>query len=189
MTVYEIKDLKMEHSINTVSPLKTLSFSACVCVCTDFLNEEQQDLIRGSVGLADRAGTPLKQGQDIPLTGAKHQAEVGWARDTSESETERSETLRKAMLFFSFLFFSHLHFLTSLPKRLWRARPDQSKRQRRQSWEDKSRRARQGLRLTCSVMLVWQPLLFQPALQAVRKNKGFPVEWVPEPVHHVDVGQ
>lgn len=23
MTVYEIKDLKMEHSINTVSPLKT----------------------------------------------------------------------------------------------------------------------------------------------------------------------
>lgn len=40
------------------------------------LNEVQQDVIRGSIGLADGAGTPLKQGQDIPLTGAKRQAEV-----------------------------------------------------------------------------------------------------------------
>lgn len=50
------------------------------------LNEVQQDVIRGSIGLADGAGTPLKQGQDIPLTGAKRQAEVServseWERD------------------------------------------------------------------------------------------------------------
>lgn len=156
-----------------------------------FLNEVQQDVIRGSIGLADGAGTPLKQGQDIPLTGAKRQAEVSeWL---SESETERSETSREPKLF-SFFSPSCLHFLTFLPKRLWRARPErgggaQSKRRRGQSWEDKSRRACEGLRVTCSVMLVWLQLPRQPVLQAVRKKQCFPVEWVPEPVHHVDVGQ
>lgn len=54
-------------------------------------------LIRGSVGLADGADTSLKQGQDIPLTGATRRAEGGCAKDASESETDRSETLRKAV--------------------------------------------------------------------------------------------
>lgn len=59
----------------------------CVCVatvgvnelymCRLFLNEVQQDVIRGSIGLADGAGTPLNQGQDIPLAGAERQAGGG----------------------------------------------------------------------------------------------------------------
>lgn len=44
---------------------KHVSLSVCVCVCKLymhrlFLNEAQQGLIRGSIGLADGAGTPLK---------------------------------------------------------------------------------------------------------------------------------
>lgn len=100
--VYEIKDLNTD-----IVSCSSMCVSVCVCklyMYRLFLNEVQQDVIRGSIGLADGAGTPLKQGQDIPLTGAKHQAEGGWARDTSESETGRSETLRKAILFFSFFF-------------------------------------------------------------------------------------
>lgn len=70
-----------------------------------FLNEVQQDVIRGSIGLADGAGTPLKQGQDIPLTGATHQPEVSewaseWERDGEKWDVQKAEAF---FFFFSFL--------------------------------------------------------------------------------------
>lgn len=34
-------------------------------------------MIRGSIGLANGADTPLRQGKDIPLTGARRQEEGG----------------------------------------------------------------------------------------------------------------
>ena len=77
-------------SVNTLSTLfrRLEVFSASVCspVCMQIAHvqtsssqsEVELHVIRGSIGLADGAGTPLKQGQDIPLTGAMRQEEGGW---------------------------------------------------------------------------------------------------------------
>lgn len=85
----------------------------CIPVCMQivhvqkcsYLNKDEQYVVRGSIGLADwicsGAGTPLTQGQDIPLTGARR--ERGRGRETSESETERREDTEEALHCFFFL--------------------------------------------------------------------------------------
>lgn len=122
------------------------------------------------------AGTPLTQGQDIPLTRARKEAEGGGETSESETDGERGRFWREASLF-CFVFFSP-HFLTSLPRRLRKGRTESEA----QSTRNKTGKA-EGMKanvsvwatlcVTCSVMLVWLPLPLRPASLSVRKRNVF----------------
>lgn len=143
------------------------------------------------------AGTPLTQGQDIPLTGARREEEGGRGGregETSESETERrGDTEETLDCFFFCFFFSSPHFLTSLPGRLWKGRTERQTQSKRDKG-GKTERMKANVSVwvtrcvTCSVMLVWLPLP-PTGVVGCQEKECFPEEWVPEPVHHVDVGQ
>lgn len=99
------------RGITSVSILPTLLYTVedlCVNMCTSVciqivhvqtcssLNEVKPHVVRGSIGLADTegAGTPLTQGQDIPLTGARKGG-------LEMSETERKRDTEEALQFLS----------------------------------------------------------------------------------------
>lgn len=82
------------------------------------LNEVEQHVVRGSIGLAPGAGTPQRQRQDIPLTGARRREEGGRQREKSETERRGDSEATRHFFLFSFFFLLALHFLISLPGRL-----------------------------------------------------------------------
>lgn len=96
------------------------------------LNEVEQHVVRGSIGLADTegAGTPLTQGQDIPLTGAKKEEEGGEDMSETERRGDTEETFQ----------FCYPHFLPSweVEKGQNREGDAKSERQKGQSRENKS---------------------------------------------------
>jgi len=67
------------------------------------LNEVEQHVVRGSIGLADTegAGTPLAQGQDIPLTAARRE-EGGKGRERARARQTGVEILKRRFAVFLF---------------------------------------------------------------------------------------
>lgn len=151
------------------------------CTCADlFLSEWSgaacgKRINRFSWLDTEGAGTPLTQGQDIPLTGARREEEG--ERDERERDREKGRFCRDATVLLFFFSLSP-HFLTSLPWRLWKGRTERET----QSKRDKGGKAERmkanvsawvTLCVTCSVMLVWLPLPLQPASVTVRKRNVF----------------
>lgn len=171
----------------------------CTCVCklhmcclVPLLNE----VLRGSVGLADWIG----QAHLLHRVRTSHWLEGGGRREggqrrSAARQRETARYWRDASLFcFVFFFFLPLYFLTSLPGRFWKGRTERETQNNR----DKGGKAERmkanvnvwvTLCVTCSVMLVRLPLPPQPASFGCQEKECFPEEWVPEPVHHVAVGQ
>lgn len=176
--------------------VKDLGVNICPSVCIQIshvqtcssLNEVKQYVVRGSIGLADTqgAGTPLTQGQDIPLTGVRREA----GRGGRDEQTERRRAKETLQLFLSLS-------ASSLPS-LWGCERAEQKERRNvretkgggQGWKDESN-------CECVSDSVFNMLCHAGVITAASSSgvvgcqemECFPEEWVSEPIHHVDVGQ
>lgn len=152
------------------------------CTCAELFFSEWSVKRINRFSWVDTAGTPITQGQDIPLTGAKREegGREGGRRenegDEQQQDKEQGRHRGDALLCFFSFFFSTFSLLSLGGCE----RADQRRRHKiRETKGGKAERMQANVSvwvtvcLTCSVMLVWLPLALQPASLAVRKRNVF----------------
>lgn len=122
-----------------------------------------------------------------------HWLEQWGRRRAGGGERARQRETLKRRFSLSFFFPPSLHFLTSLPRRLWKGSTKRETQSRRDKG-GKAERMKANVRVSDSVCSVLRHAGVTTAASPIgvvgcQEKECFPVEWVPEPVHHVDVGQ
>lgn len=143
------------------------------------LNGLELHVIRGSLGLASGASTPLVQCRDIPLTGAKRRE--GWGEAEGDGETP-------------LLCLAPSPFPRFPPQEVAKGQRGERETQSETDKGGSAERMKASVRVSDSVcnMLCHAGVTTAASPTGVagcQEKECFPVEWAPEPVHHVDVGQ
>lgn len=149
------------------------------------LSEVKQRAVRGSIGLSDW----ILKAHLFHRVRTSHWREQRGRR--REGGWETSETERRVATDVIYCFFPPFRFLTFHP---WRLRKGRTESETQSKWDKGHKAERMKASVSDSVCNVLCHAGVTPAppptgILSCQEKECFPEEWVPEPDHHVDVGQ